>query len=408
MELKNFVTFLKSIIVIILIIVYYQFFFKDVMENYYEDMTNVATMLKNFNDYEIGIKAPAFAICMEPGSKKEILEKYNITSDFFLLKEGSYEHLNGNKTMKEFINEASFRLNKDFKIAIASLDHFDSPNDPVYLVIGTNTYTSYENEFTINVTEIYSTQSGMCCIIESNLYFETEYMYVLSIVLQDNNMTQKPNQMRLTATSDDDALGTVHGLWANDIKLTVPDIEFNNKTTKIDLKESIKTRILNCNKDGKTYQKCLAEGFRNMVQSSNCSYKCTPMAIEAHFGKYFGDGEKLQNCDNLENEACLIRNLMKFSKNISQCESQCQIKNYYAEPQKLKEPTLYLGDGERANLLLMATSRTRYVQKEYRIYDTPGMVGTVGGSLGLFLGFSFYGVISEVLDLLVRKITWQD
>ena len=152
---RNFVTILKFIIVVTLLLVYYQFFFKDVIANYSEDMTNIATMLKAFNDDEIGIKAPAFTICMEPASKKEILEKYNITSAFFFLKEGSFEHLNGKKTMKEIIYEASFRLNKDFKIAFTSLNHFESANDSVYLNIGTNPFSSYEHEFFINVTEIY-------------------------------------------------------------------------------------------------------------------------------------------------------------------------------------------------------------------------------------------------------------
>ena len=75
----------------------------------------------DFNEDEIGIKSPAFAICMEPKWKKEILEKYNITSGFFMLQKGSFEHLKDKKTMKEIITEASFRINKDFNIAITIL-----------------------------------------------------------------------------------------------------------------------------------------------------------------------------------------------------------------------------------------------------------------------------------------------
>ena len=29
------------------------------------------------------------------------------------------------------------------------------------------------------------------------------------------------------------------------------------------------------------------------------------------------------------------------------------------------------------------------IEEEYRIYDLSGIIGTVGGSLGLFIGFSF-------------------
>ena len=408
MELKNFVTFLKSIIVIILFIVYYQFFFKDVIASYYEDMTNIARVVKTFNDDEIGIHAPAFTICMEPASKEEVLEKYNITSAFFFLKEGSFEHLNGKKTMKEIIYEASFRLNKDFKIAFTSLNHFESANDSVYLNIGTNPFSSYEHEFFINVTETYSILNGMCYIIQSNLYIATQYSYILSVILENDNMTQKPKQMHLTATSDDDALWTAQGFGGDALRLTVPDIKFNNKTIKIDLEESIKTKLLNCNNIDKIYQKCMARGINIMLKTSNCPDKCTPMAIKSLHDKYFGDGENL--CNSLENEACIIRDMMKLTGNISHCESQCHTKNYHGSGQILKQSPnrLYLDDGDRADLLLMATSRTRQVMKEYRIYDTAGMVGTVGGSLGLFLGFSFYGALSDILDLLVKKIARQE
>ena len=35
---------------------------------------------------------------------------------------------------------------------------------------------------------------------------------------------------------------------------------------------------------------------------------------------------------------------------------------------------------------------------EYLIYDTMGMIGSVGGTFGMFIGFSMTGVISSVLD----------
>ena len=36
--------------------------------------------------------------------------------------------------------------------------------------------------------------------------------------------------------------------------------------------------------------------------------------------------------------------------------------------------------------------------REYLIYDTIGMIGSVGGTLGLFVGFSFFSLISEIID----------
>ena len=42
-------------------------------------------------------------------------------------------------------------------------------------------------------------------------------------------------------------------------------------------------------------------------------------------------------------------------------------------------------------------------QKEYLIYDGIGMFGSIGGSLGLFVGFSFTGTFAWMLSW-VKKI----
>ena len=44
-------------------------------------------------------------------------------------------------------------------------------------------------------------------------------------------------------------------------------------------------------------------------------------------------------------------------------------------------------------------------QIEYFIYDTLSMVGTVGGTLGLFVGFSFYDFIGMIIDLFSDKLS---
>ena len=212
MDFRTFVAILKWITVVILVIVYYQFFFKGVINQYGEGLTNMATMEQDLEKDEVGIKAPALIICMKPSWKMEVLKKYNITNQFFMLRNGSFEHLNGKKTMKEIITEASFRMNEDFSIALTT---YQNPMEDfsVVLNIGTNTFTRNGNEFSINVTDVYSIQKGMCYIVQSNLYIATQYSYILSVILRNDNVTQKPNQLQLTATSDDDALGITIGLW---------------------------------------------------------------------------------------------------------------------------------------------------------------------------------------------------
>ena len=57
-----------------------------------------------------------------------------------------------------------------------------------------------------------------------------------------------------------------------------------------------------------------------------------------------------------------------------------------------------------SNLKLFYKTKKVRVTEEVLLYDFNTIVGTVGGSLGLFLGFSCYGVIQMLVDWLNIRI----
>ena len=70
------------------------------------------------------------------------------------------------------------------------------------------------------------------------------------------------------------------------------------------------------------------------------------------------------------------------------------------------EPTYVKIEKNQANIFLLM-NKVRRVETEVLVYDTSDMIGAIGGSLGLFLGFSFFDVISKCLDnFLIRFITY--
>ena len=44
------------------------------------------------------------------------------------------------------------------------------------------------------------------------------------------------------------------------------------------------------------------------------------------------------------------------------------------------------------------------MNREYLIYDVWSLIGTVGGALGLFVGFSFYDFVSLVIDFICKRL----
>ena len=49
-------------------------------------------------------------------------------------------------------------------------------------------------------------------------------------------------------------------------------------------------------------------------------------------------------------------------------------------------------------MVFVAASKKRNVFEETLIFDTIGLIGSLGGSLGLFVGFSFFGYMTPVLE----------
>ena len=52
----------------------------------------------------------------------------------------------------------------------------------------------------------------------------------------------------------------------------------------------------------------------------------------------------------------------------------------------------------------MEIGANRQKKVEYLIFDTLSLVGEVGGTLGLFVGFSFYDFIAMIIDFFFERM----
>ena len=58
-----------------------------------------------------------------------------------------------------------------------------------------------------------------------------------------------------------------------------------------------------------------------------------------------------------------------------------------------------LGDYNTTGFYVQLTTPTIRVYEKYAVYDFSGIVGTVGGSLGLFIGFSFMDLMLMLIKI---------
>ena len=55
---------------------------------------------------------------------------------------------------------------------------------------------------------------------------------------------------------------------------------------------------------------------------------------------------------------------------------------------------------------LSFSEKIRIINNEVPVYDGIGLLSSLGGALGLFVGFSFFGYIVTILDAILDKGTF--
>ena len=89
---------------------------------------------------------------------------------------------------------------------------------------------------------------------------------------------------------------------------------------------------------------------------------------------------------------------------IMKCLKQIKVTRYKGKVEKRK----HNWRNKIASVLAVELpSDTKWVHEEYYIFDELGLLGFIGGSLGLFVGFSFYGYIVEILDILTSMFPFK-
>ena len=70
----------------------------------------------------------------------------------------------------------------------------------------------------------------------------------------------------------------------------------------------------------------------------------------------------------------------------------------------LDPEALILTNTTLLDIYMEFSTNVRTVHDEVYILDDIGLLGSLGGSLGLFIGFSFYGYIANIIDTLTNII----
>ena len=162
--------------------------------------------------------------------------------------------------------------------------------------------------------------------------------------------------------------------------------------------------------------KCQEESYYNCITSQldtkkfmECPKKCIPNVFSNLEKNYISS-----YCQNdTFNEKCININYIQQKKYRSNCKRSCSNLEYFGklgmsmphQPPEIGNRSFY-----QMNYIIDREMAMK-VYEEYIIIDAISMIGSVGGTLGLFIGFSFSNVINIIigyLQLLINKIYWKN
>ena len=240
----------------------------------------------------------------------------------------------------------------------------------------------------------------MCYVIElMDKYIPSDFL----TVTVEKNEGIKMDYVKWTMTSDHEYLRVALGfMWST---LDIP-LRFNSFFGDI-LNQEITTvqtirNPLKCHPDPDyvSEQQWLVNDFFDK-DFSPCPVKCIPFQMRGY--RYVNSSSNLKNCNNLDDQVCNGGPTVwkELEKRFANRMKPCRVSSYDQSLREMKDMT-YMGDEENEASSLFTNKDISPVETEVHLYGFSDMIGTVGGSLGVAVGFSVFAVISCCIDNLLE------
>ena len=142
-----------------------------------------------------------------------------------------------------------------------------------------------------------------------------------------------------------------------------------------------------------SFYECFAATVKSRYENIECLPKVFKSLGKIDLSEF--DTCKNESSDSFNTMVQLYDLFMTIDGKV--CPKSCDIKKYLGEIVFRQDwGTNYTFE----TLFEFASPYKVKVKEEYLIYDFIGLVGSVGGTLGLFIGFSFYDIISRFCNKL--------
>ena len=301
--------------------------------------------------------APYMTLCFEPSFKPSMLQKHGLPTDI-----GTFKPLyNALKEMDmEMYQNLTYSYKEDFLIKLEMVIEGD---------------INEQKPINFEIQKVITARSGLCHLIKYNTSVSVNGEKIRLQFIYKGLKLDKPESAKILLSSSNGWHGIIMDDWPSfDPSISKIPIENRDYAAKVTLTDY---RYMT----GSTnFEQCLVE---QITRNSNCETKCYPFM--------FNFLPNLTLC-NPEEYDCMNYALYKYRYNCLQPLKTVQYRStiYPGYKQKTKRSIF--------RFVIYFEKATKDIKEEVLITTTGSFIGSVGGSAGLFLGFSFFTYLSGFID----------
>ena len=212
-------------------------------------------------------------------------------------------------------------------------------------------------------------------------------MASVKIDLNKNIPDEKLPDIEVSFSTESASYGTTMWDWLDGERISVTPLIGSQD---VFIRPQKISKLNNCN-GNQTFYQCFDKELQ-LKDYSNCPRKCSAISTISN---------SIPVCKTTEEFLCAYE-IAKKVKSSDLCLPQCSKTHYKLFKSVYTENTESETAKRNLQINYVIPLKVMNIEKEYLIHDFIGMLGSIGGTLGMFIGFSFLGVISSMLEYLQK------
>ena len=362
---------IKSSFHCLLAVAFIRFYLNEQFKDFLEKRTTVTTKFEEVEAQEF----PTLTFCIHPGGKTSVARGFGLTN----FAETFLKETSTNLTLPQTFNKLSYTLNQDFEIAVRTMYTKNT-----YLRPGLTSVPFRKTWLNFDTQPIRTYFTGKCYKVQPLFDVQKSINLYWEIALKVNNSMDMPRGINLHFTSNETWNGIPLQRWPryHPTKLYLP---FQNDFYKIlwrSVHQKFQSGVYNTSE-------CLNESLQKYENMENSQY-C----------QFFSEGFDLPLCQK-------VKYLLKTFQMLlgKQWYSDC-FKLAHATTYEIEHFELQTYEEPEPDFLwfsLELNSMEQEIREEIPLITSQSLIGSIGGSLGMFFGFSISATFLYFFNKALQK-----